>query len=475
MTKQLLSILCGIFLITTGCSDSETSGSSSSTSPSPQKVQPSPTNLQVNRAVITDTPYPTLTPVTDIPDSMSDEIPLEEIQAATGNNYLRISSDVWTNRDVLPEGVIEQISFVRSGGAGGSFGCSPSSTEDISEPLILFRHTEKTITAEINSPIDMCIEGTGDAETAIIDIYGPSEFSVEYQKRIYTLFDSSNPIIYINTTPKSGDPLGTYTVHVSSKNGEATAQYEVIGAESPSLWYEGYYAANEMRMALGEYRSLFLAGFSPSTDINFHLYKGVEVEIISDRDVCGIECEKTNLEYLTSWRVSSDNRGEIILEFNSEDESANGLFLLIVSSPNASICKLKYQFIQEYGDWGSITCDMVLRIMIGDEPLPRIDNTENNLESFNCPGAPVTRLRKDMLAFVSLDPPMSNRLRQYPGTAAKEIGKIPPGQEVLIIGGPECLNDFVWWKVTVTSTNQVGWTVEGDNDNYWLIPSEVAP
>jgi hypothetical protein len=111
--------------------------------------------------------------------------------------------------------VIEQISFVRSGGAGGGFGCSPSCNRGYyTSPLSCLATTEKTITAEINSPIDMCIEGTGDAESAIVEISGPSDFSVEYRKYFDTWHDSNNPIIHINTTPKSGDPLGMYTVHV---------------------------------------------------------------------------------------------------------------------------------------------------------------------------------------------------------------------------------------------------------------------
>ena len=80
-----------------------------------------------------------------------------------------------------------------------------------------------------------------------------------------------------------------------------------------------------------------------------------------------------------------------------------------------------------------------------------------------------------MLAFVSLDPPMSNKLRRNPGTSSQEIGKIPPGQEVVINGGPVCKNKYVWWEVVVNGTNQTGWTVEGDLDNYWLIPSKVEP
>jgi hypothetical protein len=74
----------------------------------------------------------------------------------------------------------------------------------------------------------------------------------------------------------------------------------------------------------------------------------------------------------------------MILEFSSEDEGRKWVvFINNKQSKCSSKCELKYQSIQEYGDWGSLTCDMVLQIAIGDEPLPTVDSTANNLDSFD--------------------------------------------------------------------------------------------
>ena len=74
-------------------------------------------------------------------------------------------------------------------------------------------------------------------------------------------------------------------------------------------------------------------------------------------------------------------------------------------------------------------------------------------------------------ATVSEDPPVANNLRNNPGTEGTEIiGKIDPGEEVEILDGPQCQNNWVWWKVKVLKTSQVGWTSEGDGTTYWLVP-----
>jgi len=88
-----------------------------------------------------------------------------------------------------------------------------------------------------------------------------------------------------------------------------------------------------------------------------------------------------------------------------------------------------------------------------------------------CPDAYPSRLHIGDHATVSEDPPLSNNLRNDPGTKGTDIiGKIDPGWEVEIMGGPQCLEKWVWWKVKVVKTSKLGWTSEGDGTNYWLVP-----
>lgn len=87
-----------------------------------------------------------------------------------------------------------------------------------------------------------------------------------------------------------------------------------------------------------------------------------------------------------------------------------------------------------------------------------------------CPGAQPSRLSVGEFAYISTDPPLPNRLRQGPGKSNDVIGNIQPGEQLSILSGPQCANDWAWWKVEVIATGQVGWTAEGDDQDYWLVP-----
>ncbi len=71
---------------------------------------------------------------------------------------------------------------------------------------------------------------------------------------------------------------------------------------------------------------------------------------------------------------------------------------------------------------------------------------------------------------MSYDPPQKNRVRAQPNTDARILGLIAPGEEVDILSGPQCSNNWVWWQVYSSAQNLTGWTVEGDYQAYWLIP-----
>jgi hypothetical protein len=93
-----------------------------------------------------------------------------------------------------------------------------------------------------------------------------------------------------------------------------------------------------------------------------------------------------------------------------------------------------------------------------------------------CPNTLLSRLRVGYHAFVSLDPPDPNRIREQPGTQARVLGQIQPGEEIEILEGPACVNGWVWWKVRSQKTGLTGWTAEGKTNIYWLVPiATVTP
>lgn len=90
-----------------------------------------------------------------------------------------------------------------------------------------------------------------------------------------------------------------------------------------------------------------------------------------------------------------------------------------------------------------------------------------------CKDAPRSRLQVGYMAYVSHEPPLPNRVRDEPNWNIGEvIGRIYPGEKVRILDGPACHNKVVWWKVESLEKNLTGWTVEGDEEDYWLLPEK---
>jgi hypothetical protein len=67
----------------------------------------------------------------------------------------------------------------------------------------------------------------------------------------------------------------------------------------------------------------------------------------------------------------------------------------------------------------------------------------------------------------------SNNLRPRPNTSTELLAQIQPGDEFDVVGGPECAQGFLWWEVEYFGIT--GWTVESDDEDYWLEPIIVLP
>ncbi|RPI34708.1 MAG: FHA domain-containing protein [Chloroflexota bacterium] len=100
---------------------------------------------------------------------------------------------------------------------------------------------------------------------------------------------------------------------------------------------------------------------------------------------------------------------------------------------------------------------------------PTVTPTPTPVPYIACPGIYQSRLHVGDMAFVSEDPPLANRVREDHDVDAQILGFIQPGEKVEILEGPEC-GDWIWWKIRSLETGMVGWTSEGDNKGYWLVP-----
>ena len=82
-----------------------------------------------------------------------------------------------------------------------------------------------------------------------------------------------------------------------------------------------------------------------------------------------------------------------------------------------------------------------------------------------------TRLAAGDQAMVSPESDTPNRVRASPSTSASILTQIGPGSLVELLEGPVCADGLVFWKVkSAAIPGGVGWTAEGDGQDYWLVP-----
>jgi hypothetical protein len=82
----------------------------------------------------------------------------------------------------------------------------------------------------------------------------------------------------------------------------------------------------------------------------------------------------------------------------------------------------------------------------------------------NCPDAlPSRLLAGDLARFL-----ISSGLQKEPAADSEQIKAILPEMEISVLSGPECVAGLTWWRVDFNGT--VGWTLEAENDDYYLEP-----
>ena len=79
-------------------------------------------------------------------------------------------------------------------------------------------------------------------------------------------------------------------------------------------------------------------------------------------------------------------------------------------------------------------------------------------------------LQPGINAYISLNPPLPNRVRAGAGKTNAYLGQIQPGAGVKIIDGPLCVDGFSWWLVETVESDLRGWTVGGSESEQWVLP-----
>jgi serine/threonine-protein kinase len=91
--------------------------------------------------------------------------------------------------------------------------------------------------------------------------------------------------------------------------------------------------------------------------------------------------------------------------------------------------------------------------------------------NFSCSGAPKTRMGVDIKGRVTYTDGTPLRLRREPFLALQTnyIRDLSEGTRFTIIDGPVCEDGYVWWKIR-TNNDHIGWSAEGDYDDYFMEP-----
>lgn len=90
--------------------------------------------------------------------------------------------------------------------------------------------------------------------------------------------------------------------------------------------------------------------------------------------------------------------------------------------------------------------------------------------AYRC-GSLETRLAIDATGHVDASG-MTSNLRAKPGESGSIVGEIPPSAEFSVLDGPRCADDVSYWLVNYGGAQ--GWTAEGKEDDYWLVPGVFA-
>ena len=88
-----------------------------------------------------------------------------------------------------------------------------------------------------------------------------------------------------------------------------------------------------------------------------------------------------------------------------------------------------------------------------------------------CPTAPNPQLVVGQQGSVTAGPP--NNVRDLPSRDGELIGEIPGAEIFVVLDGPVCDGELYWWQVDYNGL--IGWTAEGKNDAYWVVPIASTP
>ena len=114
-----------------------------------------------------------------------------------------------------------------------------------------------------------------------------------------------------------------------------------------------------------------------------------------------------------------------------------------------------------------------IKMMPTSSPTPSSITVATDLAGMSasdCPMSLSSPLRPGIYAYISLTPPLPNRIRSGAGKTNPYLGQIEPGGGVKVLEGPLCADGFSWWLVESAQGGLRGWTAEGRESEQWVMP-----
>jgi serine/threonine protein kinase len=107
-------------------------------------------------------------------------------------------------------------------------------------------------------------------------------------------------------------------------------------------------------------------------------------------------------------------------------------------------------------------------------PTATIRVTQTPQPLAECPGVRPSRLAVGMEGYVLQDDARALNVRRGSGTSFSTLAQLQIGETFRVIEGPICGENFAWFRIEARSGAVIGWVAEGDEDSYFIAPSELG-
>jgi hypothetical protein len=338
-------------------------------------------------------------------------------QTNSSINFKKITINDGSLQAIPPNDILEEVSIVP---IGGGWDCT---YEDVAQPTLI-RFPERGVPERLSNPATFTIrrfDGLG---------VGSCGWMIGENVRVTTTYPDGN----IDSYTEIYDGINVIGNHFSTGEDTLLGEYLITfkGSATTLTVNINVEESTWPKIVEIDFVTYKFYHFKPNEEIRFFRYR-------DDMIVVG------TLVGWTSFNVGVDGN-------------------LIVNVPDS----WKYDRIVIQ----AMESDYIYGLDFGISTIFKPDITQEN-DSYSttsdCSGASPSRLSIDDTARVTYSNGISLRIRSEPGLDGSKIGLLAEGTKMDIIGGPECMDSFLWWKVK-TEDGIIGWVAEGSNGDYMIEP-----